>query len=97
MKTMHKSQVQTVRNIIETNLHKVQNLITEDRGTCIIGEGIDIWVMAPRAKYPKRVNVFTQYWTQGDQPKAIKALIGAVIQEVPEWDGCLSYNCGRMD
>jgi hypothetical protein len=92
------NQVREIQAIIQNEISSptFQNLLTEDRGASIIGEGIDADVMLPRKRNPRRAQIFTQRFTQGDQPKAIQHLIEWVEAMMPEVKGLLKYNCGRM-
>lgn len=76
---------------------EVKALITKDQGACIIGECLEVYVLPPRCKYPKIVKVYGNYWTQGDQPKALKKLKELFETEYPTFLGALKYNCGNMD
>jgi hypothetical protein len=95
--SLNAAQVASLRTLIQEKLPMIEHLIRPDAGTCIMGEGIRIVHTPPRCRKPRFENVFTQRWTQGDQPKAIRALIDLVLREVPEWKDCISYNPGRMD
>jgi hypothetical protein len=70
---------------------------TKDEGSCILGNGISALTIPKRCKHPRRVMVFTQRWTQCEQPVALQALIALAKEHWGPLADTLRYECGNMD
>lgn len=75
----------------------VEHLVTKDKGPSIMGEGIDAVVIPRSCSKVRVIQVFTNPWTQGEQPKAIQELMLRVLAKAPHLREYVTYNPGRMD
>lgn len=69
----------------------------KDQGTCVLGEGIDCYFMAPRKRLPTKKQLIGNNWTQGDQPEVFNKMLAAAQKKFPHLAQFLTYNCGYMD
>jgi len=77
---------------------RVENLVTPDVGTSVLGNGISVYVVpSPRHKKPQKIYVFRNPWTQAEQPRAIEEMISRAEKKFPEYKGKIQYEWGRMD
>jgi hypothetical protein len=78
--------------------NRVENLVTPDVGTSVLGNGISVYVVpSPRHKKPQKVYIFRNPWTQAEQPRAIEEMISRAEKKFPEYKGKIQYEWGRMD
>lgn len=92
-------QIERIRILIDCaqDTKEFKSKLLPDNRTCILGEGIEAMCKPPRKRIPRTVQIFTQRYTQSDQPDAVKFLIAYVEKFMPEVKGLLKYNCGRMN
>ena len=69
----------------------------KDQGTCVLGEGIECYYMAPRKRLPTKQMLIYNNWTQGDQPEVFNKMLEAARKQFPHLADFLHYNCGYMD
>lgn len=79
----------------EAKSPSIKALVTEDRGTCVLGNGISVIIGSGRKE--KEVPVFRNCWTQAEQSKAIQEMIEKAEKKFPEYAGKIFYKCGVMD
>lgn len=64
----------------------------KDGGTCVMGECIEINVVPPRCRLPKR-HVIVHQPFQGNNQRALRCAMDWLLSRGVE----CRYNCGRMD
>jgi hypothetical protein len=66
-----------------------------DEGSCIVGVGVSIYYLPPRARHPRERQVIRWTWSQGDfEAERTKEL---PIKRLAKHGATAVYNCGRMD
>jgi len=68
-----------------------------DIGTCVSGNGIQLWVLKKGKRKPVKVKVFPNLWTQCEQEKTLKLLMNLAKKHFPDIAHLFEYDCGRMD
>jgi hypothetical protein len=91
-------EAKKLEDFFKSEQHKVENLVTPDVGTSVLGNGISVYVIpSPRHKKPEKRYVFRNPWTQAEQPRAIEEMISRAERKFPEFKGRIQYEWGRMD
>jgi len=83
---------------LESLKEHVENVVDQDVGSCVIGNGIYVYVLPTnRHKHARKIFVFRNVWTQSEQEKALKKLIKLAEKKFPQSVGKIFYDCGSMN
>jgi len=77
---------------------KEQFNIHGDKGSCVMGDGIEVEVLPPRCKYPQRIMIIRSRevaYAQGSVH--YEAVVDVALKILKDAGLNVSYNYGRMD
>lgn len=87
-----------LKTFFESEHQKVKYLVDRSPGTCVLGNGISVFIIpSNRHKIPRKVKVFRNPWEQTEQPEAIQALIEKAERKFPHLKGKIFYEPGVID
>ena len=90
------SEAKELSDFLYANVPKVTHLISQDRGSCVLGNCISALVIRKGCRKPSESKVFSNRWSQCEQPEPMRELIKLALEKYPEYSKAIFYNSGNI-